>query len=316
MNAAPWTAVLSAYALIITGLWLYGGRSAPSGSPWHESSPRAIGPAESTAPDGTPENPAAPGPMTLVDGSSKALAPLPRINWAPLESDDFDVYARNLRAAGLPERVVRQIMEAEVRASFDQDRIALIEKESVPFWDACYDTEDEMADELADLAGQETAFLARLVGPLDTATVDEINSRRPKPALRFGNGLEVGKRRALTGVFDRAREAILRAPSENVALANELMRIDAQREAELARLLTPQEREDFEIRNSPLAAEIRHMIRDQGGQVGEEQFRRLFRLKQNLDLQTLAAAGTDRDLSPAFEQFEAEVSKALGGEDP
>jgi hypothetical protein len=256
------------------------------------------------------------GPINLADGPSPPAAPLDRIDWASLESDDFDVYARNLRAAGLPERVVRQIMAAEVRTSFDQDRMALAENENTPFWDTSYNTEEEMADELAEIAGQEADFLANLIGTLETAMVDEINSRRLKPSFRYGSGMDTGKKHLLTGVFDRVREAILRAPAEDMEQANELERIDAQREVELANLLTPQEREDFEVRNSPLAAEIRQVIRDQGGQVSEEQFRRLFRLRQDLDRQADAAAGiAGQNPSPAFEKFYAQISKALIGED-
>jgi Spy/CpxP family protein refolding chaperone len=113
-------------------------------------------------------------------------------------------------------------------------------------------------------------------------------------------------------VFDRAREAIMQASIEN--LADELTRIDTQREAELAAMLTPRQREDFEIRNSPVAAEIRQAIREQGGQVSEEQFRQLFRLRQDLSSQMEAAAGTGQDVSSAFEQFDAQVSQAVAGQ--
>jgi hypothetical protein len=308
----PWTALLSAYSLLITGLWFYGSINAPSGAPQPQASHKVNGPSKPPAPVVTLAKPLSPETVTPAAGSSASAATPPKIDWAPLESEDFAVYARNLRAAGLPERVVKQIMAAEVRASFDQDRMALVEKENTPFWDATYDTEEEMAEELAQVAEQEAAFLTSLVGPLDAATVDEINSRRPKPAFRFGSGMDAVKKQAVTGVFDRAREAILRAPTEN--LADELTRIDTQREAELAAMLTPREREDFEIRNSPVAAEIRHAIREQGGQVSEEQFRQLFRLRQDLTRQMEAAAGTGQDVTAAFERFDAQVSQAVAGE--
>lgn len=310
--SVPWTALLGAYSVLITGLWVYGNINAPSAALQQQASHKVSGHSKSPAPAVALTKSIAPKPVTPSTGAAAPAATLPRIDWAPLESEDFAVYARNLRAAGLPERVVRQIMAAEVRASFDQDRLALVEKETMPFWDASYDTEEEMADELAQVAEQEAAFLASLVGPLDAATVDEINSRRPKPAFRFGSGMDAGKKQAVTGVFDRAREAILRAPTEN--LADELTRIDTQREAELAAMLTTREREDFEIRNSPLGAEIRQAIREQGGQVSEEQFRQLFRLKQDLTRQMEGAAGTGQDVTAAFEQFEALVSQAIAGQ--
>lgn len=308
----PWTALLSAYSLLITGLWFYGSINASSAAPQPQASHKVTGPSKPPAPVVTLTKPLSPEPVTPAAGASASAATLPRIDWAPLESEDFAVYARNLRAAGLPERVVKQIMAAEVRASFDHDRMALVEKENTPFWDASYDTEEEMAEELAKVAEEEATFLSSLVGPLDTAIVDEINSRRPKPAFRFGSGMDEGKKQAVTGVFDRAREAILRAPTDNLVV--ELTRIDTQREAELAAMLTPREREDFEIRNSPVAAEIRHAIREQGGQVSEEQFRQLFRLRQDLTRQMEAATGTGQDVAAAFEQFEALVSQALAGQ--
>ena len=311
----PWTALLRAYSVLITGLWIYGSLKAPPAAPQPQASHKVSGPPKSPAPGVALTKSIAPKPGMPSTGAAAPAATLPRIDWAPLESEDFAVYARNLRAAGLPERVVRQIMAVEVRASFDQDRLALVEKENTPFWDASYDTEEEMAGELAQVAEQEAAFLASLVGPLDAATVDEINSRRPKPAFRFGSGMDAGKKQAVTEVFDRAdraREAILRAPTEN--LADELTRIDTQREAELTAMLTPRQREDFEIRNSPLGAEIRQAIREQGGQVSEEQFRQLFRLRQDLTRQMEAAAGTGQDVTAAFEQFEALVSQAVAGQ--
>jgi hypothetical protein len=305
----PWTALLSAYSILITGLWLYGSLKVPSAAPQPQVSHKVTGPSTPPAPAVVLTKSISSKPGGPAAGSSASAATPSKIEWAPLESEDFAVYARNLRAAGLPERVVKQIMVAEVRASFDQDRMALVEKENTPFWDASYDTEAEMAEELAQVAEQEAAFLTSLVGPLDAATVDEINSRRPKPAFRFGSGMDAGKKQAVTAVFDRTREAIQRAPTEN--LADELTRIDIQREAELAAMLTPWEREDFEIRNSPVAAEIRRAIREQGGQVSEEQFRQLFRLRQDLTLQMEAAAGTGQDVTAAFEQFEALVSQAV-----
>jgi hypothetical protein len=293
-------------------LWFYGSINAPSAAPQPQASHKVTGPSKPPAPVVTLTKPLSPEPFTPAAGSSASAATPPKIDWAPLESEDFAVYARNLRAAGLPERVVKQIMAAEVRASFDHDRMALVEKENTPFWDASYDTEAEMAEELAQVAEQEATFLSSLVGPLDATTVDEINSRRPKPAFRFGSGMDAGKKQAVTAVFDRTREAIQRAPTEN--LADELTRIDTQREAELAAMLTPREREDFEIRNSPLGAEVRQAIRQQGGQVSEEQFRQLFRLRQDLTRQMEAAAGTGQDLAYAFEQFETQVSRAITGQ--
>jgi hypothetical protein len=301
----PWTALLSGYSLIITGLWVYGDTCTLAGIQRQTPSSKILG--ESKPQTSTVVLSALVSPKAGILTSNP-----PRIDWVPLENEDFAVYTRNLRAAGLPERVVRQIMAAEVRASFDHDRMALVEKENTPFWDASYDTEEEMAEELAKVAEEEASFLSSLVGPLDTATVDEINSRRPKPAFRFGSGMDEGKKQAVTGVFDRAREAILRAPTDNLMV--ELTRIDTQREAELATMLTPREREDFEIRNSPVAAEIRHAIREQGGQVSEKQFRQLFRLRQDLTRQMEAATGTGQDVAAAFEHFEALVSQALAGQ--
>lgn len=306
------TALLSIYSLFITALCVFGGISAPFATPKPQASPEVSGSSKTPTAGMALTKQISPKPVTPTTGAPAPSAILPTIDWALLESEDFAVYARNLRAAGLPERVVRQIMAAEVRASFDQDRLALVEKETTPFWDANYDAEEEMAGELAQVAEQEAAFLASLVGPLDAATVDEINSRRPKPAFRFGSGLDAGKKQAVTEVFDRAHEAILRAPIEN--LADELTRIDTQRESELAAVLTPREREDFEIRNSPLGAEIRQAIREQGGQVSEDQFRQLFRLRQDLTRQMEAAAGTGQDVTAAFEQFEAQVSQAVAGQ--
>lgn len=292
---------VTAYSLLITAFWCF-------------DFPRGTLPAASKT-SGKPVSKAANNDKptqhlleTVQSSPTPETAALRTINWNDLESEDFATYANNLRAMGCPERVVRQIMTIEVRDSFDQDRRSLMERELTPFWDSSYGGNEEMAEEFEKLADAETAFLSSLIGPLDAATLNEIRSRRIEPGYRFGERL-AQKKQAVLDVFTQAKQAINQLPENHAP--GMLEQIEAQTEAALEALLTPQEREDFEIRNSPMAAEIREIIRSKGGEVGEEQFRQLFRMRKELADQLDLAADSGGNVASLFDQFHDQISAAL-----
>ena len=93
-----------------------------------------------------------------------------------------------------------------------------------------------------------------------------------------------------------------------------LRALDSAREAELTRLLTPTEREEFALRNSGAAAKLRERM--VGFAVSEDEFRSLFRLQQEHErtVERLAQAGDNAGIKTQTAAFSAAAARLLGSE--
>src|SRR5258707_15460147 len=100
-----------------------------------------------------------------------------------------------------------------------------------------------------------------------------------------------------------------------------LRRIEKQREAELAGVLTPEEFEEYELRNSATATALRSQM--SGFEPTEEEFRRIFRLQKTFDNdfnQAFDASDPNQSAVKARAQqqaqdaLNAEIKKSLGEE--
>ena len=87
-------------------------------------------------------------------------------------------------------------------------------------------------------------------------------------------------------IFSAKREALL-AASPGRMLSDEQLRqlreLDAQEDQALNLVVSPQEREELDIRNSDQAADLRDSLGEI--EVTEQEFRTLFRLRKELDSQ-------------------------------
>lgn len=249
-------------------------------------------------------------------GSSRSKQEQPTcMDWAALESADFATYVANLRASGCPEVTIRRIVTAEVKEAFDKDRLALLEKEPIPFWDATYGTGESQSIEFENLATEEKEFLFSLLGSDAVSQENEASGRMPS-AWRFGPKL-AGKSEAVTNILSHAetkREEILASLGDaeiSSAHMEMLQQIEVEKVAALEATLTAEERDDFEMRNSEIANELREHLAAEGKRVNESQFREMFHARKNFASETEKAALSGADLSGAHANYQATVHNIL-----
>jgi hypothetical protein len=205
-----------------------------------------------------------------------------------VESADYRQYIKNLRAIGCPEETIRDIIIADVNqlfASKAKERIG--PKQEFQFWktnSADYPAgEAERIQKQVELAREKRAILKELLGvdiedpsPLAEAfnPIRDKYAFLPKEKQQQMMDLEALYAAKMMGMFGR----IPNPPPEKDPRYVQLM---AEKEAEMARILTPQEMEDYNVRYSRTADSVRRFLGN--FDASEEEFRRIFRHQQEFE---------------------------------
>lgn len=266
-------------------------------------------------------------PATVVVPSSKLAAKArpsaapgagsTRFHWSQLEAADYAAYLQNLRGVGCPEQTIRDIILADVRALYDQKAAAARPVPAAEFWRPSFHRpplSSAARTALTALANEEQALLTQLLGghwaPRALTDAEDVGNesglRVEGPLAHKGAALQTWQLK-YAALDDAVHSGAVGRDLTEAEIA-QLDAIAAAREAELAKLLTPAEREEFDLRNSDQAMELRdRMI---GFEVSEVEFRALYRLEQER-AQRLPTLPADQALA-AEAQFAAAAAKVLG----
>jgi len=252
-----------------------------------------------------------------INATNNLLAALANraLNWRALESTNYVQYIENLRGFGCPEETIRDIIITDVAKLYARRRAELRQQlQPYKFWQPVDPLggapgspqfrrqlralDKEQRDLVRDLLGVDLrAELARYTGEEDAPEhsyeflPQEKQDRVRSLAEHYGD-LE-------QDVYARAQGVLLDEDMEG------LRQIQIQRRAELASLLTPGEMEEYELRHSDTADNLRAVM--SGFEPTEEEFRKLFRLQRTFDL----------DFNQGFDMRDdsAQVVKAISQQD-
>ena len=269
-----------------------------------------------------------PTPPTRPGSSAPAKSPLASFSWKLVESSDYPTYIANLRTISCPEETIRDIIIADISALYAQRRKEL-EKSLGPFrfWETpdpgwISPVERERQQKLAALEDEKRNLIQELLDvderiELKKYLGDDANDR----LLAF---LDDDQRAELTrlqehyttleaGVFEKAR-GLMTAEDEA-----RLRDLKAEQRAELAKLLTPDELEEYDLRTSETANEMRTTLA--AFKPTPEEFRALFRLRQasteasggQTAPETLSAADAGK-LQAAERKLQEQIKEALGAQ--
>jgi hypothetical protein len=267
--ATAWEGIVSAGAPLGTGL------APPAAS------------RNTVRPDGSPESPALTN-ASAASGSSKR--PAPATGSRTFSSDDvllpaYTNYLAALRAAGCPETHLRRIVKSDVNKFFAQRRLREALRLDFEWWKPMPPSRRYLPafGPFARLEKERVGCIARLLG---TNRADE--AQIPLPALglayhltgpalgalatdRFSNAVEICRRSE-----ERMREykAAMAAQEEPLNPAEEA-RLHEQTRGELNRVLTPEEMEEFLLRNSQNAEPLRRSL--EGFKPTRQEFLAIFR---------------------------------------
>ena len=230
----------------------------------------------------------------VVRNAPPATPPVPTTNaapfhWRALESEDYTVYAANLRAVGCPERTLRDILLPDIEKLYDERAKKLEESPEDTFWETA-DQRDarqrQRAAKLRALELEKRALIQRLLGA--EMSYDVLKELRSDGFATVILDLLLGftdtaKTDQLLMVFQLRKadaEAHL-AVTEGILLDEDITQLHALRdrlENDLARLLAPHEMEELRLRVAVLEG-MDHLSRRNGVNVSGAELREIARLR-------------------------------------
>ena len=218
---------------------------------------------------------------------------LDSFTWQRVESEDYKIYIANLRSIGVPEQTVRDIILAEIEklyqpreAPFKPSRVNELSSAS----EANAAAEFEKRKQLRLLQLEKRALIKELLGIQLPLAV--LPSTYPRNYEQYENALAAlpeSKRETvqfLKETYWQQSDALKdkygnqRTPEYYA----EYKTLNAQHNAELAKILSPTEVEEFEMRSSTMASRLAGEIA--GLNPSEEEFRKLFRLTRDYETRT------------------------------
>jgi hypothetical protein len=255
-----------------------------------------------------------------------ALANRP-LSWQALESTNYVAYIENLRNFGCPDDTIRDIIITDVAKLYARRRAAIrAQAQGGQYWLPTESTETpQVRAQLRELEREEQQLIKSLLGAdlrrelaryageedfleANIAFLPPDKQERVAALQEKYSDLE-------QDVYSRARGLFLDEDQE------ELKKLQRAREAELAQVLSPEELEEYQLRNSDTANNLRATLT--GFEPNEEEFRKIFRLQKTFDDQfNQAFDATDenavslkaRAQQDAQEALNAELQKVLGPE--
>lgn len=213
-------------------------------------------------------------------------------NWGALESTNYVVYINNLRAFGTPEETIRDIILTDIAKTYSR-RKADVRAQGGGFrwWQTSETGEvDEESDpalkeRLDEIDAEQHALVQELLGVDFDTELARYWGGDDYEARLYGFLTEDKRDRVseLQERFDELERQVYDGSKGFLLDKDEetLRQLQKQREAELAQVLTPEELEEFHLRNSPTAANLRAQLH--GFNPSQEEFRRLFRLQKTFD---------------------------------
>jgi len=259
-----------------------------------------------------------------------ALAGRP-LSWRALESTNYVLYIENLRAFGCPEETIRDIIITDVAKLYARHRAELRRQlQPYKFWQPTDSVggspgSAEFQRQLRELDRAQRQLIRELLDvDLRTEMARYTNdgdyperdySFLPQDKQERVQSLSEQYDELEQDVYSRSRGLLVDADLE------ELKQIQRQRRAELASALTSEELEEYELRHSDTADNLRGALG--AFQPNEEEFRKVFKLQRTFDLE-FAQGFDSRDRAAmetqtraayqANEALNSELAKTLGPE--
>lgn len=244
--------------------------------------------------------------------------------WQEVESPDYRVYIGNLRGIGCPEQTIRDIIIADVNALYARKLATQLITPEQQWWRSEPDTNVlQVAEETARKIDQERrTLLTQLLGT-NWESGDLVSLPRPShPGIVLDGAvlgsLPVDTKQALQEINSRS-EARLQAYLDAQRQAGksvdpaEVARLRHQTRDELARVLSPGQLEEFLLRYSDYANDLRADFGQlQYFKPTQDEFRAIFRNTDDLNYQLqLLADSTDPNAALTRQQLEQQRDDAI-----
>lgn len=232
-----------------------------------------------------PHPPAAPPEASVVVVTNQ-------VQWSQLESEDYKTYIARLRAIGCPEQTLRDIIIADLDKLLAPELVAAAGRRAdLKYW---HSEEEEM---LNDVDPHEVFQKQRVIEKRKREIIRELmnvdlfrermkSSGQEDYYERRLSFLSEDRRTQVRELLERFDEAEQKIRDTDTADATALSAADRstlrllrqQRESELEALLTPQEKQQYELWLSPVANEVRHAL--YGMNASEQEFQVIYQARK------------------------------------
>lgn len=239
-------------------------------------------------------------------------------DWSEVESDDYRRYISNLRAVGCPEETIRDIIITDINKLY-AGKIAALYPSPKDFkvWQTrtreTREIQRERETNVRVLEKEKHDLVKELLGvDLETEMAKQ-NGEPNQDEWRLG-WLSPEKQEQVRALYEKYRE------QERTLFANgdardpqnraKFMALRAQREADLAQLLTPEEFQEYQQRNSWTARNMRDNLASFNPT--ESEFKKIFDLKKAFDDQfAFQRGGGDDSVRQQREQAQQQLDEQL-----
>ena len=252
-------------------------------------------------------------------------------SWQQVESDDYRTYIANLRDIGCPEQTIRDIIIADVNALYSKKQATEVTSPEQQWWrsEPDADVAQVAVEKTRALDEERRALLTSLLG-LGWESGDMVSLPRPSHAGVALDGPVLGVlpddvKKSVQQIVANYQEQVAdwrQAESEQDGQSDpaSLVRLNQRLRKELAQVLSPQQLEEFMLRYSTTAANLRTDL----GQLKyfnatPDEFRALYRTIDPINQQLQSIAG-QTDAASVQQRAELEqrrddaILKALGPE--
>ena len=278
------------------------------------------------------ELPALPSPATVRvvrKNSGNKPATESAFNWQSVESEDYKIYIANLRAIGAPESTVRDIIFAEINTLYEPREAPLRSSPEAETSRSGSDTlslvEFEKRKQLRVVQLEKRALIKELLGiDLPLALLPSIYWRIYTQIESALAALPESKREAvqfLKETYWQQSDALKDKHNNNRTpeYYAEYKDLNARHNAELAKILTPSEMEEFDMRTSATANRLGSELSGLGS--SEAEFRELYKITRQYEEKTgrvgnrISGLPVDTSTQQAAAQERSEQIRTLLGED-
>jgi hypothetical protein len=267
---------------------------------------------------------AGPGQGQGAGGQTNTVLRRQLFSWRDVESGDYPTYVANLRGIGCPEQTIRDIIIADVNGMYARKLATELVTPQQQWWRSEPDTNVLQAatEKARALDNERRTLLTQLLGPA-WETGDLVNLPRPSHPGILLDGPVLGAlpsetKQALQEISARSEErlqAYLDAQRQlgKPADAVELAKLRQQTRDDLARVLAPGPLEEYLLRYSQQANNLRAEFGQlQFFDASADEFRAVFRATDSLDQRIqLLADSTDPNSVQARRALEAQREAAI-----
>ena len=210
-------------------------------------------------------------------------------HWGSIESEDYRQFIENMRAIGLPEETIRDIIIADVNKLY-ASRIAALYPTPMEF--KFWRVEDQSArkeqrdrnQKRRELETEKRTLIKELLGIDYDEALARLAGRPDEGDYRYGF-LPADKQQAVKDLQakyrDMERALFAEGGPRNPEARAKFAALRAQQESELAQILGPQDYQEYQLRNSTTARSMRENLAS--FQPDEEEFRKIFEARKAFD---------------------------------